>query len=210
MSASKTNDSKEIDNPKTLDEIKKNLDRVHTNYEPANILREAGAKLNSSKDEDDEDGEYDNEDERPSSFEDPVVKAMTLSEFKNGVLLTISVEEQYKTFGIDMLRKLQEEYQCLTISEQAIAELVTISYIRTLAIQRRINNYLAMGTLTDNGVKFLAIMSKELDRAHRHFLTATQTLRMIKQPSFSVNVKTNTAIVGQNQLIQENQNVKPI
>jgi len=120
------------------------------------------------------------------------------------------VEEQYRTFGVDLLRRLQQEYGCETISEQATAELATINYIRTLEIQNHINGYLSIGTVTETGVKFLAVMSKELDRANRHYLTAMQTLKMLKQPSFNVNVKANTAIVGQNQLIQENQNVKPI
>ncbi len=63
-----------------------------------------------------------------------------------------------------------------------------------------------MGTITDNGVRFLAIMSQELDRANRHYLTTIQALRTIKQPSLGVNIKAQTAILGQNQVVQANNN----
>jgi len=196
---------------KTLEEVKNELnERLHTIYDPDAVLREAQEKIEKPKLLSNEDDDGPDEEDNQLTEKDPLFKAMTLSEFHNGALMVSGVPEQYRTFGIDMFRKIQEEYSCITISEKAIAELATINYIRTLEIQRRITAYLDMNSLTDNGVKYLAIISKELDRANRHFLTAIQTLRMIKQPSFNVNIKTNTAIVGQNQLIQENQNVKPI
>lgn len=197
---------------KTLEEIKTAFnERLHTIYDPDAVLREAQKKIETQQkliSEDDYDGP-DEGDDQPTE-KDPLFKAMTLSEFHNGALMASAIPEQYRTFAIDMLRKLKEEYNCLAVSEQAIAELATINYVRTLEIQRRINAYFDMNSLTDNGVKYLAIISKELDRANRHFLTAIQTLKMLKQPPINVNVKANTAFVGQNQLVQENQNVNPI
>ena len=115
-----------------------------------------------------------------------------------------TIPEQYKTFGVDMMRQLQKEYNCTTISEKATAELATISYIRTLGVQSRINSYLGKGELTEIGVKFLAVMSKELDRANRHYLTAIQALRLLKQPPMQIKVSADTAIIGQNQVVQAN------
>lgn len=186
---------------KAVEESKPPLnDQLRTAYDPTEVLKRAGEKLNKLKN--DEDGEY----EGKTTAEDDLFKAMTLSEFKNGALLVSVVAEQYKTFGIDMLKKLQEEYSCTTISEQATAELATVNYVRTLDIQRRINNYLDLGTVTDNGVKFLAIMSKELDRANRHYLSSLDALKSIKQPNLGVNIRANTAVIGQNQVVQANNN----
>ena len=47
-------------------------------------------------------------------------------------------------------------------------------------------------------------LGKELDRANRHYLTAIQTLRLMKQAPLQITVKANTAIVGQNQMVQTN------
>lgn len=192
---------KDLDNTKVLEKPKPPLnDQLRTAYDPAEVLKRAGEKLNTLKNK--EDGEY----EGKTTAEDDLFKAMTLSEFKNGALLVSVVAEQYKTFGIDMLKKLQEEYSCTTLSEKATAELVTINYIRTLENQNRISRYLAQGTITDTGVRFLDIMSKELDRANRHYLSSLDALKSMKQPNLGVNIRANTAVIGQNQVVQANNN----
>lgn len=219
MPPTETNDPKVLDKPKASEEIKTFLS-LHTGYDPAETIKQAemaitnprGYEKNIDYDddgEDEEEGEYKLTTEWTSK-DDPVFRAMTLSEFKNGGLMVSSIPDQYRTFAIDMSLRLQEDYNCTLQSEKALAELATINFIRTIEVQRKITNYLDMNSLNDNGVKYLAIMSKELDRANRHFIAAIQTLKMLKQPPVSVNVKATTAFVGQNQLIQENQNVNPI
>ena len=75
-----------------------------------------------------------------SDGKDPIFRAMTLSEFENGLLLSTSSSEYYKTFAIDFMRKIQQEYRCVTPSEKATAELIALNYTRTLDIQRRMTN----------------------------------------------------------------------
>jgi len=136
--------------------------------------------------------------------ESSIFKALTLFEFNNGMLMGMVLSEQYKTLAVNMSRELQTEFDCKTVSEKATAELVAINYCRTLEIQRRINSYLQPGSITDMGVKFLDVLSRELDRANRHYLTAVQVLKTMKQPKLQLNIKTDTAILGKNQLIQTN------
>ena len=131
-------------------------------------------------------------------------KVLTLFEFDKGLLASAAIPEKYRSFCIDFNRNLQKEYQCETPSEKATAELVAVNFIRTLEIQNKINSYLGLGNITDMGVKYLAVLSKELDRANRHYLNTLQTLKMIKLPALEVNIKTQTAIVGQNQIVQSN------
>jgi len=131
-------------------------------------------------------------------------KAFTICEFDKGILMASAVPEMYRTFSIDFSRNLQKEYQCETPSEKATAELVAINFVRTLEIQYRIKCFLDLGHVTDNLVKHFAILSKELDRANRHYLNSLQTLKMIKQPMLEVNIKTQTAVIGQNQIVQTN------
>jgi len=138
--------------------------------------------------------------------DEPIFKAMTLREFDNGTLLSMAMSKPYKTLGIDLMRKLQTEYKCESPSEKATAELASISFMRILDTQRRITNYLDIGSFSDIGVQYVAVLSKELDRASRHYLAALQTLRMLKQPPMSVNVKANIANVA-NQQVVKNENV---
>lgn len=181
---------------KSLDEIKDLISDCKSQYDPKMVLKGADKELSKVK----------AGTSQPTEIESNLFKSLTLLEFDNGILLTATVPEQYKTFGIDLMRNLQIEYNCQTPSEKATAELTALNYIRTLEIQRRITGYLAMGALTDNGVRYLAIMSKELDRANRHYLTSVQVLKNLKQLPFQLTLKANTAVIGQNQVVQANTN----
>lgn len=178
---------------KSIDEVKEIVrNSAATTFDPRIVLSKIEEELAKSP------GEV------ALTPESDLFKAVTLFEFDNGVLMTTGISNQYKTFAIDLSRQFQQEYGCKTYSERATAELAAINYVRTIDIQKRIKNYLEMGTITNAGVQFLGVLSKELDRANRHYLTAIQTLRMTKQLPMHVNVKTQTAVIGQNQIVQSN------
>lgn len=177
---------------KKLD-IKEFIDRCAIADDPISILKRVQEELDSHKNH-----------SQKMTPESASYKAFTLFEFDKGILMAAAVPERYRTFCIDFSRNLQKEYQCETPSEKATAELVAINFVRTLEIQYRINCFLELGHVTDNLVKHFAILSKELDRANRHYLASLQTLKMIKLPALEVNIKTQTAVVGQNQIVQSN------
>jgi hypothetical protein len=179
---------------KNLD-IREMMDQVTISDDPVSILKDAKKEIESS-----EIGVS----SKSASWESTLCKAMSLFEFDKGVLMSSAVPERLRTFSIEFSRNLQKEYKCENPSEKATAELVAINFVRTLDIQTRINGYLGRGEITDMGVRYLAVLSKELDKANRHYLNSLQTLKMIKLPALEVNIKTQTAIVGQNQLIQAN------
>jgi len=183
---------KEVSAPKTIDDVKKLIKQSGTPDDPIIVLNNARNELNSRKIG------------KPIEPGSNLYKAFTLFEFDKGMLMSSAIPERYRTFCIDFSQKLQKEYHCETPSEKATAELVTINFVRTLEIQCRINWRLEKGEFGEIGVKYLAILSKELDRANRHYLNSLQTLKMLKQPMLEVNIKTQTAIVGQNQVVQSN------
>jgi len=158
-------------------------------------------------------------------------KATTLNEFDNGVLMTEVIPDKYRTMAIDMSRQLQRDYNCQIASEKAIAEMAVINYVRFLDLQERmieafavekeqsyhhdscLNNkdpfyasspYRTACQRTVLELKLLGILGREMDRAHRQYLTAIQMLHNLRQPTMQVNIKTQTAVVGQNQMVQAN------
>lgn len=183
---------KQVSIPQSIAEVKECISQNRMMDDPDTVLNNVKKELSNAKA-----GQGVNP-------ESNLYKAFTLFEFDKGVLMSAVIPERYRTFCIDFSRNLQREYQCETPSEKATAELVAINFVRTLEIQYRINCLLDLGHVTDNLVKHFAILSKELDRANRHYLNSLQTLKMIKQPMFEVNIKTQTAIVGQNQIVQSN------
>lgn len=190
-----SSDIKTIVAEQSISTLKDEIGSMSTSISPNKVLRDAQTELDLLK----------KGNESSLDIKTPLFKAMTLFEFENGILLASSVSEQYRTFGIDLMKKLQVEYKCDTTSKLATSELIAINYIRTLEIQRRITNYLELGTVTELGVKLLELLSKELDRAQRHYLTSVQALQALTQPPMQLNIRAATAIVGHNQIVQSKQ-----
>lgn len=189
---SKREKLKEIVKTKSLDEIKDIIKGFYTGFDAQYILRQAEKEIK------------DLEKQKKFTSDTNYYKAMTLFEFDKGVLLINALPELFRAFALEFSKNLQSEFKCTTASEKSLAEVTSLNFIRTLFIQDRIRAYIGIGTITDTGVKYLDVLSKELDRANRHYLNSLQTLKMIKQPILEVNIKTQTAVVGQNQIIQSN------
>jgi len=154
-------------------------------------------------------------------------KAVSINEFTNGILMCDAILDQFATFAIEMMRQLQQEYNCQTASEKATCELATMEFERTLEIRWQMKESLVYqralayshtcgqreSIVATKGVctacnrsrieiQLYAQLGKELDRANRHYLTAIQTLRMMKQAPLNITIKAGTAVIGQNQVIQ--------
>jgi len=123
--------------------------------------------------------------------------------------LTETTSARYRALVVKLCKQIIQEYDCKTPSEKALAEIIAGAFVRQLRCASRLEDGLGSDNLNSYTASIMSVIGKELDRAHRQYLSAIQTLRIIKQPPLNVSIKTNTAIVGQNQLIQENQNVNP-
>lgn len=185
----------------TKKEIDQRVSRLLTSYERSRVEKEgleALEKVSSDKEEKmDLDGA------------NPITKLMSLYEFDNSVLMSNGFSESYRTLATNMSLDIQQEYKCQTTSEKATAHLVAQNYVRTLEIQKNMYAVLQRDTYSDLTMKRYSILSKEYDRANRQYLMSLQTLQSIKQPPIRVSVKAQTANIANQQLIQENTNVKP-
>jgi len=190
---------KKIIKPKTIDEVKDIIFKIVSPYDSKYVLENFEKKLKNFKTK------------RECGPETVLYGAMTLYEFEKGFLLASSLPSGFRVFALEFSLNLQKEYKCETQSEKSMAEIVALNFSRVLSIQDEINSYLRKDSITDIGVKYLAVMSKELDRAERHYLASLQALKMLKMPPLEVSIRTQTAIVGQNQIVQANtQNDKAI
>jgi hypothetical protein len=128
---------------------------------------------------------------------------MSLKEFDTSVLMATGLTEHIRTFAQKLSLDYQAKYKCDDVTRKSLAELSAFNYCRILDTQKRINNYLEIGTFTDIGVKYIATLSKELDRAERHYLTSIQALELGLQQPLNVSIRTNTANVANQQAIQQ-------
>ncbi len=134
-----------------------------------------------------------------------IVKGMSLYEFDNAVLMSMGISDINTPFAIDLMRKIQKEFDCQSTSEKATAELAASSYARMLDIQKLQSTFMSKESYGELTVRVIATLGKELDRAQRQYLTAIQTLRTLRQPPMQLTIRADTAVVGQNQMVQTNQ-----
>jgi len=193
----KTKKSTDIQRKYTQNEVKKMMtdEKATIDGDLGNDLRILGDKLLPkyfSKDKEEVREETDKK----------LLNAMTAEEFTKHIALMGSFNYMYRGLSQEFSNRLIKEYNCKTVGEKALAEIITNSYIRVLDNSTRLNNSMNAGEyITENRTKYLAMLSKQIDRANRQFLSALTTLKQLKTPSIEMNIKTNTAFVSQNQQI---------
>lgn len=139
-----------------------------------------------------------------------IFKALTLLEFDNGILLSNSTPEAMKTFAVDFMHRLREQYGCTSPSDLASCELAALGYVRIIETQRQLKN--AENEFAADKTRlildYIQVLSKELDRAQRHYQAAIQALDYAKRPpvKMTVNVK-GSANIAQNQQVNNTDEV---
>lgn len=179
---------------RTQEEIKTVIKSIGFSFTPKEVLSRADEEINTIDSK-----------EASSNDKKNITQAMTIFEFENSGLLATAVLDEYRTFASTLTQNLQKEFACINESEKSLAHIVSLNYVRVFEIQTKITNYLRRGDVTSIGVGYLNLLSKELDRAERHYLTSLQTLRMLKMPQLEVNIKTQNAFVGNSQVLQKNE-----
>lgn len=123
---------------------------------------------------------------------------------ETGYAVSNSAGEPYEKLALEMKRGIEKEFDCQSISEKALVDLAVNAYIRNLRYSWKMNeNQTYLGQKFDGYRNYL---SKEIDRAQRHYISAIETLKCFKQSSLKVSVKTNNAFIGENQQFNNNQN----
>lgn len=127
--------------------------------------------------------------------------AMPLIALDTHYELANSVMEDLRPFVIDFTNQLIAEHECKTPTEKALAESVAAAYARVLQSTNLITRSRRDTHCSEILTNFYKMVSQELDRANRHFITALTTLKQLKSPTLTVQVRANTAFVAQNQQV---------
>jgi hypothetical protein len=203
MSKKKHNNNQitNIEKPPSIEEMKKIVaGGCHMNCDPDILfkelsssfikIKEGGNKAISAKDN------------------ELLLKATYFDALNNYSMLVETINQNYRPFLINFARELTNEYNCISSSEKAMVQTIVASYGRIMSISNRLNNCSNFDYLSSDRNGYFSILSKELDRAHRQFIMALQTLKLLKSPPLQVNVKTNTAFIANNQQMVNTQEVK--
>ncbi len=132
-------------------------------------------------------------------FNEKYRDAIYVHALDNHSAIAETVNQSYQPLVIQMTNELISDFGCDTAYEKALAELVASSYVRYIQNSRKFLNAQHIDYLSSEKTNFYTMFSKEADKAHRQFTTALATLKQMKSPTPSVNVKAKNAFVAQNQ-----------
>ena len=116
-------------------------------------------------------------------------------------------KDKYRTLAIELCNQLIAEYECKTSSEKMLAQTASWAYCRMIEYSYKLNGLTRQEYLSNEKNGYYSMLSKEVDRCARQYLTAINTLKHFKQPPVSVTFKAQNAFVAQNQQI--NSDKKP-
>jgi hypothetical protein len=150
-----------------------------------------------------------NEEEKEGALKKFSSKSMDLlriieSESHVGLMEAFNVG--YRGLSADMTKTLIREFGCSNEAEKALAELAVNAYIRVIDNSRRLNNEFEATSITPNRNVYIANLSKQVDRAHRQFISSILTLKQLKSPQIEMSIKANTAFVSNNQQVNVSKN----
>jgi len=133
-------------------------------------------------------------------------------ETETHVTLMESFGERYRGGAKVICEQFIRDLECKTDAEKVMAETAAVGFMRYLDASRRLNNCLDVDlTITPNKTAFMAMLSKERDRAHRQYLSTVSTIKQLKAPAIEMNIRAKTAFVSHNQQInaenQSNENI---
>ncbi len=111
-----------------------------------------------------------------------------------------AVPYRYKALFISFTRQLIEEYKCDGSSQIAVAEMAASAYVRAIKIQgEMVSMPSQIDLMTPESNRYYSILSKDLDRAERHFITAVGMLKHMNTPQVSVKINTQNAFIADKQ-----------
>lgn len=133
---------------------------------------------------------------------DKLAQTFLSLEVETHVGLMEGFPKSYRGMAGELSSQIIKEYGCGNHAEKMLAESAVGAFMRYLDASRRLNNCLDVDLyITPNKTAYMAMLSKERDRAHRQFLTSLATVKQFKAPAIEMNIKANTAFVSQNQQI---------
>ncbi len=213
MNELKKTDTNAIEKPFSKDEAKEFIKKYATfDFDPSLVLKKTAQDINNHLSSGKELSPR-----KKEELQDATMQALFAMGTETHVGLAETVDSDYRSFAIEVAREIEKEYNCTNYSEKALVEVVAISYIRIIDTSRRLNNELggAGQTITENKTKYLSLLSKQLDRANRQFISALTALKQIKAPEVKLNIKSKNTFLAQNQQFnatdnhnQEDENIK--
>jgi len=164
-------------------------------YNPKRLLDNFSEKMEKAKGKEPDDKFFDD-----AFFKDHLKVAFALGIDTHNPA-SMSVQEEYRHFLVEMINRVEHEHDCKTAIEKSLAETIALSHIRIIMLTKRFTDCAVSDPfLSKEATDYYNLLGKEIDRAHRQLNNAILTLKQVKTPHTALNVTAKTAFIAQNQL----------
>lgn len=187
-----------------IDDVRDLIKEIHLTCDPDFMLENATEKVNAYLAAPEKEAKEFKKDMLENHKE-----ALNIFGLETHYPLADMVGKSYRPLVIEVARKIEKEYDCKAPSEKMLAQTIAGVYGKIIEYSRQLTACTQELMISNEKNAFYAMLSKELDRAHRQLITALVTLRQIKHPPMELNVKAKTAFVAQNQQINAVNNPIP-
>jgi len=113
--------------------------------------------------------------------------------------LVHAVTSTYQPLVLELVRRIEKEYDCQTTSEVMLAETIALSHARALELSSKLRVLKDIEYLSHEKNGYYGLIAKEIDRAHRRMTHSLSLLKQMKQPALEVNIKSKNTFLAQNQ-----------
>lgn len=148
----------------------------------------------------------DRSDTLSKEISDTSLELMRIRESQQHISLVESFTERYRQMTKVMTDQIIQEHNCINEVEKGLASVIAGSYVRYIDNSRRLNNELEGTNITQPRNNYIANLSKQVDRAHRQYLSSIQALKLLKMPALNMKINVDHAFMAQQQDIHVNQN----
>jgi hypothetical protein len=124
---------------------------------------------------------------------------------KSGYALTDSLSKNYQGLAYEMRKSFLEEFDCQKAHEKALVDQIVNAYARKMHLSKMMMTNQSFSYYEGERTNHFYFLSKEIDRAHRQFLSALETLQALKQPPLKINLRAHNAFLAQNQQLNNQQ-----
>ena len=125
------------------------------------------------------------------------LKACITFELETHMSLSNSAGDDYQHLAFSFCEELIQEYRCDSSSKKAVAEMATSAFIRYLKSIQHLNSVID----TSGYHSYISTLSKEIDRAHRQFISLIALLKQLSSPEIALKINTKNTFISQNQQV---------
>jgi len=188
---------KELSKPIAPETVRERLKKFKVDIHPKSLLEESAklwteyAQANDARKE-----------EMLDELNEKLAHASVIVELENHYMAAETVDnKKLRTLMIEVIDSLIVEHDCKTTTEKMLAETAGAAFCRMIEYSNRLTGLTRQEYLTPTKTGHYSMLSKEVDRCTRQYISALTTLKRLKQPALNITFKSNNAYVAQNQQI---------